>query len=161
MIMATRVRSRSAGFTLLELMIVVVIIAILAAIALPAYTKYVQRTRRSDGQSALLNAQQAEEKFFYRCNRYGSIQEIYGNAAPTCSTAFAAGSATDSPQKYYSISISNIPAAPAIGYTLKAAPQGIQTGDQCGNLTVDNTGYKNADGDPSFSNDNDPYRCWH
>ena len=76
--MSNQQRESQSGFTLLELMIVVVIIAILAAIALPAYTKYVQRTRRSDGQSALFNAQQAEEKFFYRCNRYGSMQEIYG-----------------------------------------------------------------------------------
>jgi type IV pilus assembly protein PilE len=151
--------ARARGFTLLELMIVVVIIAILAAIALPAYTKYVQRTRRSDAQSALMNAQQAEEKFFFRCNRYGSLQEIYGNAAPTCNVAAAVGTAIDSSQKYYSI----VPTAAitSTAYVLQATPQGIQANDPCGILTLDNTGTKNALGDGAFLTDGDSMRCWH
>ena len=39
---------RAAGFTLIELMIVVAIIAILAAIALPAYSDYTKRSRVSE-----------------------------------------------------------------------------------------------------------------
>ena len=47
---------RSAGFTLLELMIAVAVIGILAAIAIPSYTGYVERSRLSDGQAGLMQA---------------------------------------------------------------------------------------------------------
>jgi type IV pilus assembly protein PilE len=164
MTMAIGERSRSAGFTLLELMIVVVIIAILAALALPAYSKYVQRTRRSDAQSMLLNSQQAEEKFFYRCSRYGSMQEIFGITTPlNCATTAAAGTAIISPQKYYSVAITQIDAAGIANaqYKLQATPQGVQATDPCGALTLDSKGNKDALGDASFSTDGDPLRCWH
>lgn len=158
--MSNRQCGNERGFTLLELMIVVVVIAILAAIALPSYTKYVQRTRRSDGQSALFNAQQAEEKFFYRCNRYGSMQEIYGSAGFDCTTAPATGTAIDSPQKYYSVALTSIAAATAPPkFALQATPQGVQANDPCGPLTLDNTGAKGAPSDAAFAS-GDSDRCW-
>ena len=57
-------KARSAGFTLLELMIVCVIVGVLAAIALPSYSDYVKRGQIQDGTTALSNGAVRMEQFF-------------------------------------------------------------------------------------------------
>lgn len=55
--------SNQAGFTLIELMIVVVIVGILAAIAYPAYQNYVREARRAEAKSELLRQAQVQAKW--------------------------------------------------------------------------------------------------
>lgn len=64
---------RRAGFTLIEVMIVLCIVSILAAIAYPSYTSYVTRTRRVEGQIALIEAMQQQERFYTQHNRYSAF----------------------------------------------------------------------------------------
>lgn len=46
---------RVAGFTIIELMIVLVIVAILVALAYPSYIQYVRKAKRGEAQQLLLN----------------------------------------------------------------------------------------------------------
>jgi type IV pilus assembly protein PilE len=91
------------GFTLVELMIVVVIVAILLAVALPSYQNSVQKGRRADAKSALLDAANRQEgnmldrgtysleltDLGFNQNPYLSEEGHYSVAATVCSgTAF-------------------------------------------------------------------------
>ena len=59
-----------AGFTLIELMIVVAIIGILAAIALPAYQDYTKRSHVSEGISLAGGAKTAIAEFYSANGRW-------------------------------------------------------------------------------------------
>jgi type IV pilus assembly protein PilA len=60
----------SAGFTLIELMIVVAIIAILAAIAIPAYQDYLIRAQVTEGMSLAGGAKAAVWDFVSNTGRF-------------------------------------------------------------------------------------------
>ncbi len=57
-------RFRTAGFTLIELMIVVAIIGVLAAIAIPAYQSYTVRAQVSEGLTLTRQAKLAVTEYF-------------------------------------------------------------------------------------------------
>lgn len=119
------------GFTLIELMIVVAIIGILAAIAYPSYQDSVRKSRRADARAVLLEAAQLMERRYTENLTAGYA----GVALPT--------NLTQSPQQgapFYVISFSATPTQAA--FTLQAAPQGAQSSDKCGTLTLTNAGVK-------------------
>lgn len=57
-------RRRMAGFTLIEIMIVVAILGILAAIAIPALTKYMRRSKTSEARIQLAKLFDATSAYF-------------------------------------------------------------------------------------------------
>lgn len=58
------------GMTLVELLIVMAVVGVLAALAYPSYANYVLKTRRTEGQVALLDAMQQQERYYSENNRY-------------------------------------------------------------------------------------------
>jgi type IV pilus assembly protein PilE len=58
------------GFTLIEVLIVLAILMALVAIGYPNYAGYITKTRRIEGQVALIEAMQQEERYYTRNNRY-------------------------------------------------------------------------------------------
>ena len=70
----------SAGFTLIELMIVVAIIAILAAIAIPAYQDYLVRTQVTEGMSLASGAKASVWDFISNTGRFPPNNQSAGLA---------------------------------------------------------------------------------
>jgi type IV pilus assembly protein PilA len=71
-------RRNSAGFTLIELMIVVAIIAILSAIAIPAYQDYVVRTQAAEGLVVATEAKTAIWEYFHNKGRFPTTNASAG-----------------------------------------------------------------------------------
>jgi type IV pilus assembly protein PilE len=65
-------RGKAAGFTLIELMIVVAIIAILAAIAVPIYSSYITRSKLTEAQNNLSALRVSMEQYFQDNRQYTS-----------------------------------------------------------------------------------------
>ncbi|CEP34598.1 type IV pilin protein [Halomonas sp. TG39a] len=75
------------GFTLIELMIVLVIIGIVAAIAYPSYTRYVQKSVRTDAHAGLMQAASELERCYTRSYSYSDCP--ISNASPENNYAIA------------------------------------------------------------------------
>ena len=143
---------RTAGFTLIELMIVVGVIGLLGLIAYPSFQDVVRKSRRADAIAGLTQLQQLQE-------RVRGQQPSYAD-----SVASMPGPPTGlSPESYYVLAVN---AASASGYSMTAtasasSPQYADT--KCRGLRVDMAGgtitYSsiNAAGDVDTTNASG---CW-
>jgi type IV pilus assembly protein PilE len=75
------VPARTAGFTLIELMIVVVIATILISIAMPSYLMQIRESRRTDARTALLDLAGREESYNAAMNAYTNVATNLGYTA--------------------------------------------------------------------------------
>lgn len=137
--------TRSRGFTLIELMIVVAVVAILAAVAMPSYNEYIRRGHRADARAGLLQAQQWLER----------AATAMGNYPTSLPVAFTwSGDST----KRYTIGLAA--GSSNVAYTLTATPKtGPQASDKCGTYTLTNTGVRGAHGKQEGEAGYDP-DCW-
>lgn len=128
-------RPGTHGFTLIELMVAVAVVAILATIALPSYTEYVKRGTRADAQSFLMEVALRQQQRLVDRRAYAATITDLGMSVPTSISG------------KYTVSMS-APAAVPPNFTITAAPQGAQSTEACGTLTVNSNGTRS------------PAKCW-
>ena len=122
-----------SGFTLIELMITVAILAIIAAVAIPSYTSYVDRGKRAEARTALLDIAARQERY-YSNNRQYADQLSKLNL-----------SGTKSENGYYTLSVTLPSGSNNQDFDATATPSGW-TDDKCSNLGIDETGAKTHSG---------------
>ena len=118
-------RMKPAGFSLIELLIVVAVVSILGMIAYPSYNDHVRKGKRAEAKTRLLQIAQLEERSFTENNTYtAGIATLLGVAGNVYS------SDTNDANSGYQITIA--PTTPTTSYTLTATRQGAtQMSCQC------------------------------
>jgi len=146
---------RTAGFTLIELMIVVVIVAILLIVAVPTYISQMRESRRTEARNYLVELASREERYYATQNAYTSTASNLGYAG------FGSGNPVGS--GYYYISTPSVPdpnntSQPS--YSLTALPvtgKGQDKDTYCASFTVESNGKRTA---LNSSGVDDSSYCW-
>lgn len=137
-------RSKQAGVTLMELLIVVTIIAIISAFAYPSYQRYVVNTKRTAATATLLQIADRQQQFFMDNKRYAAaLTDLgYGND-PLFVADDGMPVAAGDPDAVYTLSLANISATT---YTAIAAPLGgqLKRDADCGSLTLNQAAARDA-----------------
>jgi type IV pilus assembly protein PilE len=108
-------RRHSAGFTLVETVIATSIAGVLASVAYPSVATALQKVRRSEALVAMMQLQQAEERWRSGSARYATLADL---GLPATATG-----------GHYRLTVSD---ATGSGYVAVAQALGAQSGDrQC------------------------------
>lgn len=134
--------NKQCGFTLVEALIAVVIVGLIAAFSYPSYQDYVERTRRSDAQAALMEFSAAMERYYASNNTYAGAAA--GGANTGSPAMFPDEAPLEGNNKFYDLTITS---ANGTFYTLRATPKGVQVGD--GVIELDSTGARRWNQDNS------------
>lgn len=78
---------RIAGFTLVELMVIVAICGILASVGMPAYINYINRAKQTEAVDALMQAKFEQEVFWADNYRYANTIRCLASFGNNCADA--------------------------------------------------------------------------
>jgi type IV pilus assembly protein PilE len=144
--------SRTPGFTLIELMIVISIIAILLTTVLPGYQSQLIKTGRIAAQSELLRVVARQEHYWVLNRQYAdTLSQLGYPSGPYAIGADGEWLPVASNKRIYLINLSEVDAQ---AFTVSAVPQLSQSRDtRCGTLQINALGVK-------ASNDGSHRACW-
>ena len=155
--MSTRDHRRPHGFTLIELMVVIAIVAILMSLALPSYRSYIQRGKRTEAKTQLLQVAQYIHRFYAANDSYaltrdgksvvesGVMPNQFRQSPPTGTALYTLDDAA-----------TNFTAS-SFKLRFIRASDGSMAADPCGTFVLDNTGGKDiADNDSAMTRAD----CW-
>jgi type IV pilus assembly protein PilE len=138
----------AAGFTLIELMVVITIGAILLSIAIPSYQSQIRKSRRTDARNAVLDLASREERYLSVYNLYSQTPSDLGYATAPATTWAGVGAIGSG---YYTLSVranapdpTTAPPTPPT-YIITATATGTQLKDtDCRTFTVNQLGQQTA-----------------
>ena len=137
---------RVAGFSLVEMLVVVALIGIIAAVAYPSYTQFVTRSNRTVAHSLMTQIADRQEQFFLDNKRYAAgLGELgYAAAAISVNSDSAPVDPAD-PDRIYTLQLVN---TSATTFTVNAAPALSQAArdETCQTLTLTHRGQKGHTG---------------
>jgi type IV pilus assembly protein PilE len=131
----TRAWNDLAGFTLLEMVIVVAIVGLLMSLAIPAYQEFMRKSRRAEAKEVIYEAAQ-------RLQQYYTQNDAYTTNATTLQMS------TSSTNGYYTMTIAaGNTGSITTSYLITAAPAGTQTADtDCGSFMLNSLGQRTVSG---------------
>lgn len=142
-------RSVGQGFTLLELMITVLVVAILAGVAYPAYEDQMRRSRRADGQAALVELANLQQQFFSDNPGTGFVASLLTTNDPATGLYGGNGYPATTPGGHYTLRVEAPNAACPITRCYAVSATAVATGGQLGDtkcrvMLLSNTGAKTS-----------------
>ena len=127
--------SQSAGFTLLELLIVVAVASIIMSMGVAGYRQYITRANRVDATALLLRVAAAQERYYLEQNTYTADPAELGFPDAL------------SERGYYKLAVAPSLGGLVIGYTATATvvdEESQSTDEKCQDLTINESGLRSS-----------------
>jgi type IV pilus assembly protein PilE len=142
-------QARTAGFTLIEILIALAIVAITTLLAASTYRKQLQRGHRAQAAQSLLLAAAEQEKFHLANGTYVSrLDASAGDDPPGLPVA------SRTPGGHYTIAVT---LATAAEFRVVATASGSRSDPACHTMSIDESGRRQATGAGGADS---AARCW-